>query len=227
MFTVVVCFAAFWMYYELKICFNKLNVLEDQMNSYKHTVYVATEKLSKGTVVTEDKLHQEIRYSDLPNVEFVTEEAFGQTMVVDVAEGTCLTADMMHTEAKCVREVFISEVEIPDYMQSSDRIDVRIRYAHAEDYVVLADKTMLKCEPGKGMILPITEEEILFLSSSITDFEKYEDAKLYMVRYPECEYAGTGIVNYVANQEILILLGKEKTEGESRRALEKRLMQNQ
>lgn len=226
-FAVLTSVATLWKENELRKCLYEKRALEEQINSFKHMVYVASEKISKGTIVTEEIIHQEYRYSDLPNVEFVTEDAFGQIVAVDVAEGTCLTTDMLYAEEKNAREVFISEAEIPDYMQSCDRIDLRIRYANAEDYIVLADKTMVQCEPAKGMVLQLTEEEILLLSSAIADCKTYDDTKLYVVKYPTFEYSGDGTVNYIANQEILVLLEKEKTEGESRNALEERLMQIQ
>lgn len=220
-------FAAVLEYYELERCMQEKSDLVEQLNSYQRMVYVAEEKLPKGTVLTADNVYQEIRISDFPQEKYITEEAIGMALTRDVAEGTAMTVDMLCAAEENVRDVFLSEAEIPDYMQSGDRIDVRIRYANAEDYIVLADKCLVKCESGKGMVLQLTEEEILLLSSAIADDEQYSGTKLYVVRYPEYVYTESGIVTYIANKEILALLGKEKTEGESRNALEERLMQKQ
>ena len=124
-----------------------------------------------------------------------------------------------------VREVFISEAELPGHLESGDRIDVRIRYANAEDYVVLADKIMVKYATGNGMVLGLSEEEILRLSSAISDCQIYDDAKLYAVAYPESTVVETGCVTYLTNKNIQRMLGTQTTEGESRIALEERLKQ--
>lgn len=225
MITVIAVSAALLEYYELKNCLLEKASLEEQLGSYRHMVYVAAEKLPKGTILTEEKLYQEIRYLDLPPSELLTEEAIGKAVAIDIPEGTCLTTAMLYTAESNVREIFLSEIEIPDYVESGDRVDIRIRYKNAEEYVVLADKILVKCDPGNGMVLELTEEELLLMSSAIADNVFYDGTKLYAVRYPEYEHTEVGTVNYIANQEILALLGREKTEGESRTALERRLMQ--
>ncbi len=224
---VVTCSIAFLEHKELERCLQEKEKMEAQLNSYRHMVYVASEKLPAGTILAKEMLHQEIRYSDLPGIGFITEEAFGKTLAVDVAEGSCLRTDMLYTGQWNVREIFISEVELPEHLQTGDRIDVRIRYKNAEDYIVLADKILERCESGNGMILKLSEKEILFLASAITDSGDYSGTRLYAAEYPEFEVTEKAQVNYIATQEILTLLGREKTEGESRTALEGRLMQNQ
>ena len=64
------------------------------------------------------------------------------------------------------------------------------------------------------------------ISSAITDTELFRKTKLYVVEYPE--YAGEerSPVTYIANKDVLLLLKTEKTEGESRTALEQRLLQS-
>lgn len=122
-----------------------------------------------------------------------------------------------------VREVFISEAELAGYLESGDRIDVRIRYSNAEDYLVLADKKMIKYGTGNGMVLGLSEEEILRLSSAISDCQRYDNTKLYAVAYPESIAVETGCVTYLTNRDIQRMLGTQTTEGESRIALEERL----
>ncbi len=225
--TVLSAGAAIQEYRWLQQCSQERNALKEQLDSYRHTVYVAVEPLAKGTILTGEMVYQEIRYSDALQEEFITEEAFGMALSQDIAEGDCLMADMLFTAEDDVREIFISEVEIPAYIKDGDRSDIRIRYGNAEDYIVLADKILMKCESGTGMVLELTEEEILLLSSAISDKKHYADTKLYAVTYPMYSQTEAGRVSYIANREILTLLGREKTEGESRTALEERLMQKQ
>lgn len=128
---------------------------------------------------------------------------------------------------KDIREIYIAEAELSGHLETGDRIDVRIRYHNAEDYLVLADKLLVKYENGSGMVLTLTEKEILLLSSAISDCKVYEGTKLYAVAYPEDIQAEAGNMSYVANKNVLLMLGTEQTEGESRIALEMRLEQTE
>lgn len=122
-----------------------------------------------------------------------------------------------------VREVYMEEVELAEHLTTGDRIDIRIRYSNAEDYLILSDKLLVRSDSAKGMILQLTEEEILMISSAITDCADYENTKVYAVEYPKDLPLDAGTVNYIAGYEILVMLGREITEGESRAALEQRL----
>lgn len=203
----------------------KLDIQERQLASYQRTVYMAVENLPKGTVITEETVCQEQRYMDVPQEVFISHEAFGMALNHDVTEGTCLTVSMLSNRGEKCREVFISEVELPEFFQTGDRVDVRIRYDNAEDYTVLTDKILVKYASSEGMVLELSEEEILLLSSAISDKKEYENTRLYVVKYPENKQQESGGVTYIAKREILKLLEREKTEGESRTALEERLLQ--
>ena len=128
-------------------------------------------------------------------------------------------------EGEDVRQIFVAEAELAEHLETGDRIDVRIRYCNAEDYLILSDKILVKCETESGMVLELSEEEILLLSSAISDSRVYEGTKLYAVEYPENQKSEAGVVTYIANKDILLMLGRETTEGESRIALEQRLEQ--
>jgi len=216
-----------WLQRELQTVCQERDLVMEQLEFYRHTVFVAEEKLPKGSRLTEDKLYQEIRYSDLPQEEFITEQEFGMVLAMDIPAGTYLTKQMVCEEQHSVKEIFLSEVKFTEHLQTGDRIDVRIRYANAEDYVILADKAITKQETGNGMLLYLTEEELLLLASAIADSGEYGSTWLYAVRYPEYEASAKTQVTYIANHDVLKLLGREKTEGESRTALERRLMQKQ
>ena len=75
------------------------------------------------------------------------------------------------------------------------------------------------------MVLALTEEECLLISSAVSDTREFTKTKLYIVEYPEYDQKEKGQATYLANHDVLLQLGKEKTKGESRRALEQRLMQ--
>lgn len=214
-------------YRERKHYLNELVFLEEKLNSLQREVYVTESKLSKGTILTQEMVYRELRYLDQPQECFITEEEMGHSLALDVEEGTCLTVSMLGQPTKNKREVFVSEVDFPAFIQNGDRVDVRIRFRTAEEYVVLTDKIIKSSKVDGGFVLELTEEELLFLSSAISDATSYEDTSLYVVKYPEFGVTEAGVANYIAKKEVLTLLGKEKSEGESRSALEERLMQCQ
>jgi len=222
---VLLFFFAVFEYNYGKECEKTALFFEERLSALERTVYVATEKLTKGTVLTNEKLEIQTHYCDSPQNMFISENDLGKALAVDVMEGTCLMEFMICSPEENVREFFLEDVEIPEHVQKGDRVDLRIRYGNAEEYVVLADKIILECRSGYGMVIALTEEECLLVSSAISDTREYSKTKLYVVEYPEYDQKEKGQITYLANQNVLLQLGKEKTKGESRTALEQRLMQ--
>ena len=227
LFTIVVSGIAYMEYGEIKEGLHRICLLEERLKSFQREVYVAKEKMSKGTVLTEENVYRDIRYSDQLQELFTTEEELGCSLALDIPEGTCITASMLCPVEENRREVYFSEVDVPEFIKAGDRVDIRIRYGNAEDYIVLADKIIRNGYSDSGIVLELIEEELLFLSSAIADAEYFGGTKLYAVRYPEYTLLEEGRVTYIPKKEVLAILGTEKTEGESRTALEKRLMQCQ
>ena len=194
-----------------------------QLDEYCKELYIAEKDLKKGTVLTEENTQKTLCYTDQPLDFFVTKEQLGNVVITDIPEGTCLLASMVGQTTQNVKEIFLSDVSLAEHLKSGDRIDVRIRYSNAEDYIVLSDKIMLSCHMGEGMVLQLNEEEILLFSSAIADLQNYENTTLYAVRYPEFSQIESGRVNYIANKEILKMLGEEEYRGGERFALEQRL----
>lgn len=201
----------------------KLWSVSQQMESYQQTVYVAAKNLTKGTVLTEENTQKVIRTIDQKEECFFTEEDLGSAVICDIPEGVCLLKLMIQDREQEYREVFLAEVELPGHLLTGDRIDIRIRYPNAEDYVILSDKLLLSCEQGVGMVLPMTEEEILLFSSALADYEEYEHTRLYAVKYPGFCQTEESEVNYPAALEILEMLDAPAAQKEQRRALERRL----
>lgn len=212
-------------YQMLNDCQQELQEATKKINSYQREVYVADGELACGTVISEDNVRKEVHYTDWKVEEFISEKDFGKKLITDVSNGDCLLVDMVIPVTESVREVFLSEIEIAQHLEAGNRVDIRIRYANAEDYVVLSDKCMVLYEDIKGMVLRLTEEELLLLSSAIVDSSRYLGTRLYAVKYPEQEPMEVGRVTYIPNKEILVMLGVENTKGELRAALEWRLEQ--
>lgn len=194
----------------------------NELHSYRRQIYVAASHLSAGTVITQEDVCLSERYLDCDKELFITESDFGKTLLYEVAEGGCLFKSMLSDTQESVREVFFTECKSTGMLEIGDRIDIRIRYSNAEDYLVLSDKWLVACEEN-GMVLRLTEEEILWLASAISDYSEYRGTILYAAKYP-----GDGNMTamkqiYIPRIEILEMLHQKSTKGELRAALEARL----
>lgn len=205
-------------------CMEEKEKLEKKLVEMNQLLYVANQDIPKGIVLNREVVRQEKRFTDQDKELYIEEEDFGKVLVADVKEGTCLMDMMLETVEENQRDVFISDILLSGHLEEYNRIDVRIGYGNGEDYIVLADKVIKRIQESQGMVLSLTEEEILLLASAITDVETFEDVRLYAVTYPEQGQYKSSDVTYVPKWEILCLLGKENTEGESRTALEERLL---
>ena len=124
----------------LKNCRQELKKVIGQLSSYEKNVYVADGELACGTVISEENVRKEVRYLDWQTEQLFSEKDFGKQLMTDVSDGDCLLFQMVVPVTENVREVFLSEVEIERHLISGNRVDIRIRYENAEDYIVLSNK---------------------------------------------------------------------------------------
>jgi len=190
----------------LKESISQNRELQERQKTYENVLYVAVSDLQVGNILSEEHVKEEVRYTDEPRTSYMTKEDFGKQVVVAVSKGACLMKSMLSEVEENLREVEIKKIDIPDYLQEGDRVDVRISYGNAEDYVVLAGKHLIRCDEKTGIVVSMNEEEILLLSSALNDCEKYRETGLYLVKYPDKSWTGNSNGNYIPNKEVLLLL---------------------
>ncbi|MGN0506980.1 MAG: flagella basal body P-ring formation protein FlgA [Lachnospiraceae bacterium] len=203
----------------------EIDLLNAKLEGIRKTVYVAAEDLQRGETVTREKVCEEEYHTTLSGDWFMTETEFGKNLRTEVKAGTPLFSAMLEEkEVSSLREVFLSSIQVNEFMEKGDRVDVRIAYQNGEDYVVLSDKELLLYEVS-GVVLLLSEEEIALLSSAMTDEKLYPDTSLYAVRYPHEGQTEKSRVTYLPNEAVAILMQQEGEMLEKRKELEKRLMQ--
>lgn len=200
----------------------RIEEISFELKGYKKELYVAARDLYEGEILTVDCVRKERRYTDTDRAFYMSDEDLGKVLTADIREGECLMKHTLAERTVSLRQAELTEIEVPAYLQTGNRVDVRISFGNAEDYIVLSEKLLISCDEKKGIVLEMTEEEILTLSSALLDCQRYENTKLYLVKYPEYRQMPQSEVNYVAAAEILVLLGKEEMEVE-RAQLEERL----
>lgn len=120
------------------------------------------------------------------------------------------------------REIWIAGQHLGEFIEAGTKIDLRITYANAEDYIVLSGKEVIAGNVNSGAILSLKESEILMLSSAIADIARFSKTKLYAVRYPELSEE-VSKPNYIPNHEVAQMLKLKAGQHDQRTALEGRL----
>ena len=219
---VAVAVIAVYACYMVKLRDCRIEELSFELKGYKKELYVAARDLHKGELLTPENVRLERRYSDTPKEFYISEEDFGKALIADMKEGECLLRSGVSEVTENFRQVEIDEIEMSGHLMTGNRVDIRIAFGNAEDYIVLSEKLLVSYDEKKGIVLEMSEEEILTLSSAILDCRMYEDTRLYMVKYPEYRPMLQSRTNYVARRESLQMLGKQE-ETEERIRLEERL----
>ena len=80
------------------------------------------------------------------------------------------------------KEYYIDYVEVGDEQETSEFLDIRIRFPNGEDYIVVTGKTITYVTE-EGFYMYLDEKELHMLSSARTDVEVYQGAKLYLASY--------------------------------------------
>ena len=144
-------------WYTAQMRYTEIKGVLEQLKSNRKQVYVAVTDLMRGTVLSECHVMLENRYTDELQETYISEDDFGSVLMNDIPAGTCILDMMMSKNVSDTREVYMEYIELAEYVEAGERIDVRIRFANAEDYVVLADKRILARGAENAMVLELTE----------------------------------------------------------------------
>lgn len=169
------------------------NVLNDMLK----TVYITTEDLSAGDVLTADCVYVDSRYLQGANY-LISEADIGKILSVDVpANEVMMTTYLFDTTSESKDNLTeYSCFTISSAVKKDCMIDVRIRFQNGEDYIVLAGKKVQNADYTTGVVfLNVSATETQLMASAITDTQTL-NANMYCTVYP---YGGTpkvSMVNY-------------------------------
>lgn len=197
-------------------------------------VYVVSEDISSGDVVTTDKLKSKLVDSSLiPNNALDIAELEAKSNVTDdddnlikkvniiskinLKAGTVITADMVKIDGELsndVRKVECTAVTLASQLESGKYIDVRLRLPSGTDYIVVSHKQIEIPEidgvPSTDtMWLQLSEDEILMLNCAIVESYKIPGSLLYAVEYIEPGLQEKAVVSYSPNDDVYNLIQKD------------------
>lgn len=166
---------------------------EENQNTY--VIYVLNKKKLRGEMITKEDITPVEVSGDKPvGQRPVYRNLVGKQMRITADAGTVLSESLLAAEElpqDDQRKLELDYIRIPEMLQEGELIDVRIRFANGEDYIIAAKKTVLALQrqDDYGTVnlleLQVGEEEILKLASAEADQEKYENTMIYAVTYTE------------------------------------------
>ncbi len=179
-------------------------------------VYVATTSLKSGEVLKDsDLMPAEISKFILPS-DAISDPALavGKIIRCDVTTYTAVTLSLLYDEGNYpddMRLVEYTVINLPQKLEPSQFVDIRIMFPNGLDYIVLSKKHVTDLQKASEsqkstLWFHAVEEEILRMASAIVDASIVEGATLYAVPYVAPDIQNEAIRTYPSNAEVQNLI---------------------
>lgn len=192
----------------------QISELNLKIMSKTRSVYVAKEGIHAGSMIERDMFDIKEVLTDA--ADYISEEDFGKTMLVDVPAGTemkkaYVSGEVVDTE---LREVEYDYITVTSNVEASDYVDVRIMYPDGSDYIIMSKKQVKALNETKLVCdLWVTEEELLLMDSAAVDAYLYRnidervlDAKIYVTKYILPTVQEPSEPNYIPSEQTAALI---------------------
>ena len=166
-------------------------IKKDETSNVKPTmtqVYVFNEGLRENDVITaNDFSTREIDVNYVPDQRIQdSKELIGKKIKCDSSSKMIATKTMVYeekTRGDLKESIEILNISVPEFIQESDRINLRIHYPTGQDYLVLEDIIISKIyEERLGATLQLNHDEIVCISSAKEDVHLYPGTQLYYTK---------------------------------------------
>ncbi len=194
----------------------QISELQMKIAGKTRMVYVAKEGIRSGVMISRDLFDVKEVLTDA--ADYITDDDFGKTMLVDVSAGTemkksFVSGEVIDTE---LREVEYSYIEVTSNVNTGDYVDVRIMMPDGSDYIVASKKQIKALNETKLVCdLWMSEEEILLMDSAAVDAylyrnieERVMDARIYVTKYIMPTVQGASIPNYAPSEAVAALIAE-------------------
>ena len=212
-----------------------LNSEVKSMKSKQKLAYVAAMDLESGQELTMETVKQEqvqtsviavIDGSYIDPIDEETGEPFVYKTKISIPAGTIITEDMLYTEKDATtKDQRIQEynmVALPSQLMDGSYVDIRLRLASGQDYVVLSKKRVEQAN-ATTIWLKVDETEILTMNNAIIEAWMLTGSKLYAIEYTEPGLQEKAVSTFPISGETLELIRTNPNVlNEARKALEDR-----
>ena len=198
----------------------KINGLQQEKNKQEKSlknVFIVSEDIKSGEVVTYDKLTQVKATSTVIPTNVLSIELTENTIAkIDLTAGTIVTDNMLQeSDNKTTADLRKQEynmVILPSQIQSGDYIDIRLRLSNGVDYIVASKKvveipTINDVESANSICVNMNEAETMAMANAIIEAYIDKGSLLYATTYVEPgmqesiipTYVPSGTVQYAIN----------------------------
>lgn len=213
------------------LLFLQITKLQKEMKDTKaatKTAYVLKQDVKSGDKINSSMLQETQVIQDVIPTDFISKADITENTVakVNLTKGSVLSkALIQESDAKITSDLRQQEynmIVLPQYLENGDYIDIRLRLANGQDYIVVSKK-QVQNSAEDTVWLNMYEEETVAMSNAIVEAYKMKGAKLYATTYVEPGSQANATPTYVPSAEVINLINADRniTE-EARRALAER-----
>lgn len=198
--------------------FIKVNELEKEKEetvASTRTVYVLTKDVKSGENIDSSIIKQKQATKDVVPSDYITLEDLTENTIakLDLSKGSVLSKTLVEESTEKVtsdlRQQEYNMIVLPQYLEIGDYIDIRLRLANGQDFIVVSKKQVQNVTEDTIWI-NMYEEETLAMSNAIVEAYKMTGAKLYATIYVEPGNQENAIPTYVPSTEIINLINANK-----------------
>lgn len=202
----------------------RIKKINDEMKAIKakqRMYYVAASDIEPGQeLLSEYVIQEKVQTSVIEGIDDsyiyypdLVAEGDGESLVyktkIKIAAGTIITKDMLYTDEDAVtKDQRIQEynmISLPSQLLDGSYIDIRLRLASGQDYVVLSKKKVEQAN-STTIWLKVDETEILTMNNAIIEAWMLTGSKLYAIEYIEPGLQEKAVSTFPISGETLELI---------------------
>ena len=200
------------------LLFLQLNKLQQEMKETEAAtklVYVLTSDVKSGQKIDSSMVKQAEAVQSVIPTDYITLEDLTENTIakLDLSQGSVLSSSLIQESTAKVtsdlRQQEYNMIVLPQYLDIGAYIDIRLRLANGQDYIVVSKKEVQNITEDTIWI-NLYEEETLAMSNAIVEAYKMKGAKLYATTYVEPGNQQNAIPTYVPSTEVINLINADK-----------------
>lgn len=213
------------------LLFMQLMNLQKQIQENKEAmrkVYVLGADVKSGEKIDTSKLIEKEILKDAIPADYIGKPDITPDTIakLNLTKGTVLSSNLVvESSEKVTDDLRIQEYNMLDLPQQLDvgaYIDIRLRLANGQDYIVVSKKCVQNITEDTIWI-NMYEEETVAMSNAIVEAYKMTGAKLYATTYVEPGNQENATPTYVPSNEVINLINSDKNiRDEAKRVLAER-----
>ncbi len=196
------------------LLYQLMDMKQEEKSIELKSVYVVSQEIKSGGTIIGNVELKEIDSTLIPadaitdkdTADYINETTISK---IKLEEGTVLTPEMVNTEGKLdtsdVRYQEYNMLLLPQYLESGDYVDIRLRMPSGEDYIVLSKKCVEDAS-ADTIWIKVSEDEILTMSNAIVEAYIMNGSLLYVTTYSDSGMQDKATPTYIAKNSVINLM---------------------